>query len=437
MDNVAVILAAGLGSRMKSKLPKVLHRIAGVPMLTHLIESCVPVFGRIVVVTAHDMAPVAAAAAPHEVIIQHDRHGTADAAKAAIPAFGTGTVTIIYGDNPLLSGATLAALPARLRSNAVALALLATRPPDPGAFGRVVADSGFATRIVEYADASEAQRSIALCNVGGFTAKADDMRRWLGQVGNDNAKGEFYLTDIVAIAHSEGARIAVIEAPWDECRGVNSRAELALAEAAMQARLRHAALAGGVTMTAPDTVFLAADTEIAADTTIEPYVVFGPGVRITGPATIRAFSHLEGCTIGSGAMIGPYARIRPGTRVDESAHVGNFVELKAMHLGAGAKVNHLTYLGDATVGTQTNIGAGTITCNYDGLVKHHTSIGQGVFIGSDVALIAPVSIGDGAIIGAGSVITEDVEADALAIARARQVTKPGRANADRRRRETS
>ncbi|MCF3946737.1 bifunctional UDP-N-acetylglucosamine diphosphorylase/glucosamine-1-phosphate N-acetyltransferase GlmU [Acidiphilium iwatense] len=427
MQHVAVILAAGLGTRMKSKLPKVLHRIAGVPMLSHLVRAAEPKFDRIVVVTGPDMKTVAEAAAPHEVIVQHERRGTADAARAAAGRFGDGVVTIIYGDNALVTGATLGRLRARLADGDAAMALLGTRPPEPGAYGRIVGDPGFATRIVEYAEATEAERAIPLCNVGGFSARADNLRRWLGKIGDANAKGEFYLTDLVAVAHAEGARVAVIEAPWDECRGVNSRAELAAAEATMQARLRATALAAGVTMTAPETVFCSADTAFAPDVVVEPHVVFGPGVLIEEGATIRAFSHLEGCTIGPGAIIGPYARIRPGSIVGDGAHVGNFVELKAARLGAGVKANHLTYLGDTEIGARSNIGAGTITCNYDGYAKHRTTIGADVFVGSDVALVAPVSVGDGAIIGAGSVITENVEADALAIARGRQVTKSGRA----------
>lgn len=427
MHHVAVILAAGLGTRLKSCLPKALHRIAGRSMLAHLIDACKPHFDRIIVVTGPDMAIVAAAAAPHQVVVQPERRGTADAALVAAPEFGDGLVTIIYADNPLLRPATLARLTNRLAAGDATMALLGTNPAEPGAFGRILGPSGFAERIVEFGEATEAERAITLCNVGGFSASAEDLRRWLGRVGNDNAKGEFYLTDLVSVAVAEGARVAVVEAPWDECRGVNSRAELALAEAAMQARLRAAALDAGVTMTAPETVFCAADTIFAPDVVIEPHVVFGPGVKLEPGATIRAFSHLEGCVIGPDAIIGPYARIRPGSVVGEAAHVGNFVELKAARLGAGAKANHLTYLGDSEIGPRSNIGAGTITCNYDGYAKHRTSIGADVFIGSDVALVAPVSVGDRAIIGAGSVITEPVPADALALGRGRQVNKPGRA----------
>lgn len=423
MQHVVVILAAGYGTRMKSSLPKVLHRIAGLPMLTHLIRACEPVFDRIVVVTGPEMNGVAATAAPHQTVVQHDRTGTAIAARVAATQFGDGMVTIIYGDNPLLSSASLA----RLQDRDTGMALLATTPDQPSALGRIIGPPGFATAIIEYADATQAQRAITLCNAGGFSARADDLRRWLGAIGNDNAKGEYYLTDLVAIAAAEGAPTAVIEAPWDECRGINSRAELAGAEAALQTRLRRAAMAAGVTLTAPETIFLAADTIIAPDVTIEPNVMFGPGVTIETGAAIRAFSYLEACTIRSGAIIGPYARIRPGSVIETGAHVGNFCEIKASRLGAGAKVNHLSYIGDAEVGARTNIGAGTITCNYDGQAKHRTVIGSEVFVGSDVALVAPVSVGDRAIIAAGSVITDDVAPDALAIARGRQVNKPDRA----------
>ena len=427
MHNTAVILAAGLGTRMKSSRPKVLHHIAGRPMLAHLLAACKTAFAATVVVTGPDMDEVARAAAPHPTVIQRERLGTAHAALAAADHFGAGAVTLVYGDNPLVTGTTLQRLGARLGAGDAALVLLGTRPPEPGAFGRIIGPDGFAERIVEFADATEAERAIGLCNVGGFSAAAADMRRWLGSIGNDNAKGEYYLTDLVAVARAEGASVAVVEAPWDECRGVNSRAELAAAEAAMQSCLRAAALAAGVTMTAPETVFLAADTALAADVTIEPHVVFGPGVTVGPDVTIRAFSHLEGCAISTGAIIGPYARLRPGSDIGAGAHVGNFVELKAARLGAGAKANHLTYLGDAEIGPRANIGAGTITCNYDGFAKHRTTIGADAFIGSDVALVAPVSVGDRAIIAAGSVITDPVAADALALARGRQVEKPGRA----------
>lgn len=427
MSATAVILAAGLGTRMKSSRPKALHPLAGRPMLAHLMATCTGVFEHIVVVIGPEMEALAKVAAPHEVVVQHERLGTGHAALQAAEAFGAGDVVVLYADNPLIDRPTLDALLARRRQGDVALALLAMRPPDPARYGRVISAGGLVRRIVEWTEADDAERAEGLCNAGLFCAAAADLRRWLRGLCNDNAKGEYYLTDIVAAAVAEGGRVAAVEAPYALCRGINSRAELAAAEAEIQTRLRAAALEAGVTMTAPETVFLAADTAFAPDVTLGPYVVFGPGVRVAGGAEIRAFSHLEGCEIGAGAIIGPYARLRPGTKVEAGAHVGNFVELKAVRLGPGAKANHLTYLGDAEIGAGANIGAGTITCNYDGFNKHRTIIGAGAFIGSDTALVAPVSVGAGAITGAGSVITRDVAADALAIARGLQVEKPGKA----------
>jgi bifunctional UDP-N-acetylglucosamine pyrophosphorylase/glucosamine-1-phosphate N-acetyltransferase len=426
-DVTAIILAAGLGTRMRSALPKALHPIAGRPMLGHLLATCEGVFDRIVVVAGPEMDAVARAAQPHATVVQHERRGTAHAALQAAAQFGTGEVAILYADNPLIRPETIRALLARRAAGDVGLALLAMRPDDPGRYGRVLGEGGYVDRIVEWADATEAERAVGLCNAGVLCAPARDMERWLRDVRDDNAKREFYLTDVVALARAEGARVAAVEAPHAELRGINSRAELAAAEAMVQARLRAAAMAGGVTMTDPASVFLCADTRLGQDVTIGPSVVFGPGVSVADGVEIRAFSHLEGCTIGPGCSVGPFARLRPGTVLEEGAHVGNFVELKAARLGAGVKAGHLTYLGDAEIGAETNIGAGTITCNYDGHAKHRTRIGAGVFVGSDTALVAPVSVGDGAIIAAGSVITEDVPADALAIARGRQVSKPGRA----------
>jgi bifunctional UDP-N-acetylglucosamine pyrophosphorylase/glucosamine-1-phosphate N-acetyltransferase len=291
----------------------------------------------------------------------------------------------------------------------------------------VIGAGEYVERIVEWADATEAERAETLCNAGVLCASAADMVRWLRAVRPDNSKGEFYLTDRVALARGDGERVAAVLAPYGELRGINSRVELAEAEAMVQSWLRAAALEAGVTMTDPASVFLAADTMLESDVTVGPNVVFGPGVSVASGTEIRAFSHLEGCSIGPDCIVGPHARIRPGTVLAERVHVGNFVELKAAQLGAGAKANHLTYLGDAEVGAATNIGAGTITCNYDGYDKHRTRIGAGAFIGSDTALVAPVSVGDGAMIAAGSVITADVPANALAIARGRQVVKPGHA----------
>lgn len=429
MNATAILLAAGLGTRMRSTLPKALHPIAGRPMLQHLLASCEAVFAHAIVVTGPGMDTVTAASAPHPVVVQHERLGTAHAALQAAHLFGDGDVAVLYADNPLIRPETLRRLVAA-RADA-GLVLLAMRPADPGRYGRVVMEDGAVLRIVEHADATPAERAIGLCNAGVLCAGAADFARWLRAVKADNAKGEFYLTDVVAIARAEGVRVAAVEAPEAELRGVNSRAELAAAEATMQAMLREDAMEAGVTLTAPETVFFSADTQVAADVTIGPHVVFGLGVTLAEGAQIRSFSHLEGCEVGRGAIVGPFARLRPGTVVGAGAHVGNFVELKAAVLGAGAKANHLTYLGDTDVGAGTNIGAGTITVNYDGFAKHRTSIGAGAFVGSNTSLVAPVKIGDGSLVVAGSVITEDVPADAMAFGRARQTIKPGHAAAFR------
>jgi bifunctional UDP-N-acetylglucosamine pyrophosphorylase/glucosamine-1-phosphate N-acetyltransferase len=434
----AVVLAAGFGTRMKSALPKVLHPIAGRPMLRHLLASCEAVFDRIVVVVGPGMEAVQKIAAPHACVVQHDRLGTAHAALQAVGQFGDGDVAVLYADNPLISEATIRALLARRQAQpAVGLALLAMRPADPLRYGRVIGTPDDVQRVVEFKDATAEQRAIGLCNAGVLCGPAPDMARWLAAVRNDNAAGEYYLTDLVGLARADGRKVAAVEAPEAELRGINSRAELAEAEADVQRILRRRAMDGGVTMTAPETVFLCADTVLGQDVTIGPNVVFGPGVSVESNVEIRAFSHLEGCTIASGAIIGPFARLRPGADIGEQVHIGNFVEVKATKLGRGAKANHLAYLGDAEVGAGSNIGAGTITCNYDGFAKHRTTIGANVFIGSDSILVAPVSVGDGAMVTAGSVITENVPADAMAFGRARQEQKPGRAAAFRAARKKS
>jgi len=426
MQSTAIILAAGLGTRMKSSLPKAAQKLGQRSLLSHLLAATTQVFDASVVVLGPDMTLLAAMAAPHEVVVQRERLGTAHAALQAANSFGDGRVAVLYADNPLVSAATMHALSARLDAGDAKLVLLATTPPEPGSYGRVISKDGLVSRIVEFADAGAAERAVTLCNVGCFIAGAEDMRRWLGAVQPNNAKGEYYLTDIVSIAQAEGAAIAAVEAPFAECMGINSRAELAAAEAALQSRLRAEAMAGGVAMMAPETVFFAADTKLAADVTVGPYVVFGPGVTVETGADIRAFSHLEDCIVRAGAMIGPYARLRPGADIGAAAHVGNFVEIKAATLGRGAKVNHLSYIGDAEIGAGTNVGAGTITCNYDGSAKHRTKIGAKAFIGSNTALVAPISIGDGARIAAGSTLTGDVAPGERAFGRARQVNKPGK-----------
>jgi bifunctional UDP-N-acetylglucosamine pyrophosphorylase / glucosamine-1-phosphate N-acetyltransferase len=426
LPTTAVVLAAGFGTRMKSALPKALHPIAGRPMLRHLLATCEAVFDRIVVVVGPDMQAVARLAAPHPVVVQHERLGTAHAALLAAGQFGPGDVAVLYADNPLISEATFRALLARRQEDA-GLALLAMRPADPARYGRVIGSEDDVQRIVEFKDATADERAVGLCNAGVLCGPSADMGRWLAAVRSDNAAGEYYLTDLVGLARAEGRRVAAVVAAEEELRGINSRAELAVAEATVQRMLRLRAMDGGVTMTAPETVFLCADTVFGQDVTIGPNVVFGPGVSVEAGVEIRAFSHLDGCVVRAGAVIGPFARLRPGADVGEEAHVGNFVEVKATRLGRGVKANHLAYLGDAEVGARTNVGAGTITCNYDGFNKHRTVIGADVFVGSDAILVAPVSIGDGAIVTAGSVITEDVPADAMAFGRARQDSKPGRA----------
>jgi bifunctional UDP-N-acetylglucosamine pyrophosphorylase/glucosamine-1-phosphate N-acetyltransferase len=389
-------------------------------MLRHLVLAAEAVFDRLIIVLGPNMPELEAMAAPHRIVIQQERLGTAHAALQAVPCFEPGQTAIFYADNPLVSAETMRALLASVTP----LTLLATTPPSPGAYGRLVTANGYVTKIVEAADATAEEKAITLCNAGGLKAGSEDLARWLAGVTPNNAKREYYLTDIVGIAAAGGAKIACVEAPFSECMGINSRAELRLAEAACQARLREAALESGVSMQAPETVFFSADTELGQDISIGPYVVLGPGVKIDSRAEIRAFSHLEQCHVGEAAIIGPYARLRPGAEIGAGAHVGNFVEIKAARLGPGAKANHLSYIGDAEIGEQTNIGAGTITCNYDGKTKHKTKIGKRAFIGSNTALVAPISIGDDALIAAGSTLTENVPENTLALARARQINKP-------------
>ncbi len=413
---------------MKSALPKALHPIAGRPMLNHLIAQCEAVFDRVVVVVGPAMEAVAQAAAPHTVVVQQDRLGTAHAALQAEAQFGDGDIAVLYADNPLIRPETMRRLLAARQE--AGLALLAMRLADPGKYGRVIQRGGDVERIVEWADATEDERQEGLCNAGVLCAAASDFRRWLHAV-TPSPKGEFYLTDCVALANAEGKRVSAVEASWEELRGVNSRVELAEAEGTVQSWMRVAAMEAGVTLTAPGTVHFSWDTSLAADVTVGPNVVFGPGVTVAAGAQIRAFSHLEGCRVGAGAVVGPFARLRPGTVLEADVHIGNFVEVKATRVGRGAKANHLTYLGDSEVGEKTNIGAGTITCNYDGFNKFQTKIGAGVFVGTASVLVAPVRLGDGAFVAAGSVVTNDVPADAMTFGRAKQVDKPGRAAAFR------
>ena len=427
----AIILAAGKGTRMKSDRHKVLHPIAGRAMLDHLLESvdALQPARKIVVVGAgrEQVEPVVAARGG-EVVVQDPQLGTGHAVQQAqeVLAGFDGDVLILYGDVPLVERETMARMLERLAADdAPAAVVLGFRPADAAAYGRIVAAGGAIVKMVEYKDASPEERAVDLCNSGLTAVRAADLFELLGQVGNNNAAGEYYLPDIVMLAAADGRTSAVIETEAWEVAGVNSRAEMALVEAEWQRRRRMRAMAEGATLVAPDTVWFAHDTVMGRDVLIEPNVVFGPGVTVADGATIRAFSHLEGAKVGPRAEIGPYARLRPGTEIGERAKVGNFVETKKARLGVGAKANHLTYLGDADVGAGANVGAGTISCNYDGFFKYRTVIGEGAFIGSNSALVAPVTIGAGAIVAAGSVVTSDVEPDALAVARGAQQAKSG------------
>ncbi|MFS2109734.1 bifunctional UDP-N-acetylglucosamine diphosphorylase/glucosamine-1-phosphate N-acetyltransferase GlmU [Sphingomonas sp. Sphisp140] len=428
----AIILAAGKGTRMKSDTHKVLHPIAGRPMLLHLVDS-VKALGaeREVVVVGAGKEQVEAAVHPLgvETAEQAEQLGTGHAVRMAEQALADfqGDVLILYGDVPLVTTETMRRMIDALHGEGdPGVVVLGFRPADPGAYGRViVGPDGRLDKIVEYKDASPEERAVTLCNSGLMAVRSADLFRLLAQLTNDNAAGEFYLTDLVELARAEGRFSVGIETDAIEVAGVNSRGELAGLEQEWQQRRRTRAMVEGATLVAPETVWFAYDTVIGRDVTIEPNVVFGPGVTVADRVVIHAFSHLEGAEILSGADIGPYARLRPGARIEQGAKVGNFVEIKKAVIGPGAKANHLSYIGDATVGAGANIGAGTITCNYDGFLKYRTVIGNGAFVGSNSALVAPVTIGDGAIVAAGSVVTRDVEGDALGIVRAEQQVKPG------------
>jgi bifunctional UDP-N-acetylglucosamine pyrophosphorylase/glucosamine-1-phosphate N-acetyltransferase len=427
-----IILAAGKGTRMKSDLHKVLHPIAGRPMLAHLLASVDELApARTVVVVGDKAEQVEPLVAAHDgvVVVQQPQQGTADAVRQAAAALAgfEGDILILYADVPFVRAETMRRMIERLGETAGAV-VLALRPPDARHYGRILAEpDGTILKMVEYKDASPEERALDLCNSGLMAVRAAELWPLLARVGNANAAGEYYLPDIVMIAAGDGRKSVAIEVPADEVEGINSRAELAGAEAAWQARRREASMAEGVSLVAPGTVWFSHDTNIGRDSIVEPNVVFGPGVTVGEGVRIRAFSHIEGATIAAGAEIGPYARLRPGAEIGEDARVGNFVEVKAAKLGAGAKANHLSYLGDAEIGAGANIGAGTITCNYDGFFKYRTIVGEGAFVGSNSALVAPVTIGKGALVAAGSVIVRDVADDAFAIARGEQVEKPGRA----------
>jgi bifunctional UDP-N-acetylglucosamine pyrophosphorylase / glucosamine-1-phosphate N-acetyltransferase len=428
----AVILAAGKGTRMRSDLHKVLHPLAGRPMIAHLfatLQTLAPERQVVVVGSGREQLEPVVAEHGADLVVQEPQLGTGHAvlqAREALAGF-TGDILILYGDTPLVEAATMQCMLGRLHAeDAPATVVLASRPVDALHYGRVIADeAGNIAKMIEYKDATAEERAVNLCNSGLMAARAADLWPLLQRIGNSNAAGEYYLPDIVMKAAEDGRHSAVVETDAVEVSGVNSRAELADLEAEWQRRRRRSLMDAGVTLVAPSTVFVSHDTEIGRDTVVEPNVVFGPGVRIAEGARIRAFSHLEGATIAPKAEIGPYARLRPGAEIGEAARVGNFVEVKKARLHAGAKANHLSYIGDADVGAGANIGAGTITCNYDGFGKYGTKIGDGAFIGSNSALVAPVSIGAGAIVGAGSVITRDVEPDALGVARGTQKSISG------------
>ena len=428
---LAIVLAAGEGTRMRSQTPKALHTLGGSSLLSHVIKTARAAgTGDLAIVVGPNHGAVEAEAralAPKAHIFeQGDRKGTAHAVLSARKAIAKGAddILVIFADTPLVRAETLVKL-RRAIADGAAVAVLGFKPADPRGYGRLVIRGAELTAIREERDATPEERKIAVCNGGLMALSGKQALAILNRIGNVNAKGEFYLSDAVAIARDMRLKAVAIETSEDDVRGINTKVQLAETEAVLQQRLRKAALEAGVTMIAPDTVFLSTDTKLGKDVTIEPNVVFGPGVTVEDGATIRSFSHLEGAHVGKGARVGPFARLRPGADLGKDVHVGNFVEVKEAKIEAGAKANHLSYIGDARVGEGANIGAGTITCNYDGVAKHHTDIGKGAFIGSNSALVAPVKVGDGAYIGTGSVVTKNVPAGALAIARAKQTVKEG------------
>ena len=425
-----IVLAAGMGTRMNSDLPKVLHKVAAAPLLHHALQAGASLAPeKVVVVTGHGAEEVARAARDYDeatvTVLQEPQLGTAHAVAQAAPllADATGDAIVLYGDTPFIRPETLEAMLAARSAHAVVV--LGFHAANPGRYGRLLTQGNDLLAIREFKDATDEERLITLCNSGVICADAKTLFSLVADVGNANASGEYYLTDIVELARARGLSAGVVICEEAETMGINTRTELAAAEAAFQARARAEALENGVTLTAPETVFFALDTHIGRDAIIGPNVLFGPGVTIESGAEIKGFCHLEGCHVSRGADVGPFARLRPGAELAEDVHVGNFVEIKNAILDEGVKVGHLTYIGDADVGEFTNIGAGTVTCNYDGVMKHRTRIGKRAFIGSDTMLVAPVSIGDGALTASGSVITEDVPAEAVALARAKQVNKAG------------
>ena len=431
MTLALIVLAAGQGTRMKSDLPKVLHKVAGASLVSHAIHSADELKpNRVVVVVGHGSELVGPAVeaefANAETVLQQDRLGTAhavDQAKAALEDFD-GEAIVLYGDTPFIQPATLNAM-LEARASGADVVVLGFEANDPGKYGRLIVDGDKLSKIVEAKDATPEELAVTLCNSGVVCANRKVLLDLIAQVGNENVSGEYYLTDIVGLANQAGMSCTTVTCDESETMGINSRVELAQAEEVFQSRARQLAMVNGATLWAPETVYFSVDTKIGRDVIIEPNVVFAPGVTVEDNAYIRAFSHFEDCVIRESATVGPYARIRPGSDIGEGARIGNFVETKKAEIGKGAKVNHLSYVGDANVGENANIGAGTVTCNYDGVLKHRTEIGAGAFIGTNSSLVAPVSIGDGAMTAAGSVITMNVPDDALAVARAPQTNREG------------
>jgi bifunctional UDP-N-acetylglucosamine pyrophosphorylase/glucosamine-1-phosphate N-acetyltransferase len=429
---LSIILAAGEGTRMKSAVPKVLHKVAGLPMVAHVVMAAAAAgAGDIALVIGHGADAMRKAAeefaANAKFFVQEKRLGTADAVLAAREAIAAGydDLLVVFGDTPLIDPQALATAREELADGA-AVVVVGFRTGNPTGYGRLIEKNGRLVAIREERDCSDEERRIGFCNSGLMAIAGREALALLDAVGNSNAKGEYYLTDIVEIAGKKGLRVVATEADFENALGINNRAELAAAEAIWQKRRRRAAMLDGVTLVAPETVFFSYDTEIGPDTLVEPNVVFGPGVKIGSNVTVRAFSHFEQAEVADGCQVGPYARLRPGAKLREDVHIGNFVEVKNTVVERGAKANHLAYLGDGRVGAGSNIGAGTIFCNYDGYQKFFTDIGVGAFIGSNSALVAPVSIGGRAYVASGSVITDDVPEEALAFGRARQKTLPGK-----------
>ncbi len=436
-DFAAIILAAGSGTRMKSAIAKVMHPVAGRPMIAHLLAALEPLApAATVAVIGPKMEAVARLVDPAVSVVQDPPLGTGDAVRTGLeplsgrlaPQGAIEDVLVLFGDTPLLTTETLSLLLDDRRRSDAAIVVAALRPLDPGAYGRLILGAdGTLERIIEAADATPEELAIGLVNGGIMAIAARHAGDLISALDRNNARSEFYLTDIIPAARRRDLDCRIVELPEEELIGINNRADLAAAEALMQQRLRRHAMAAGATLVAPETVFLSADTRLGRDVVVEPNVVFGPGVEVADSARIRSFSHLEGAVVGAGAIVGPFARLRPGAVLEQDVHVGNFVEIKEARLGVGAKASHLSYLGDSTIGAGANIGAGTITCNYDGVNKWRTTIGERAFIGSNTALVAPVVVGAGAIVAAGSVVTRDVPADALSVARGQQIDKPGRA----------